>query len=163
MEPHALGSKKTTAGWVFGGLSFIPLIGVLFGIIAIIIGVAKKSKGPALLGLCGILVTVVLYGGLYYFGFVQKGSVYDDLRTQLVSQLMSNNAGQISLYKDKNSKLPAKLSDLGTPSPTNLLYLVDPWGTAFVYEVNADGTTFKLTSAGPDKALGTEDDIYNKY
>jgi len=35
--------------------------------------------------------------------------------------------------------------------------LTDPWGVNFEYE--SDGRTFKITSAGPDGSIGTEDDI----
>lgn len=44
-------SKKSTIGYVFGGLSFIPLIGVVFGTAAIIVGILNRTKGPIFLGL----------------------------------------------------------------------------------------------------------------
>ncbi|MEK7142957.1 MAG: hypothetical protein AAB785_01975 [Patescibacteria group bacterium] len=153
---------KSTAGWVFGWLSFIPLIGVLFGIIAIIIGTVKKTKGQIFLGIAGILVTIVLYGGLYYFGFIAKTGVYADLKVGLVSQLINTDAGQIALYKSQHGKLPAKLSDLGTPSQTNMFFLIDPWLTELSYTPKSDGT-FELRSAGPDKILNTNDDIAQTF
>ena len=154
--------NKIVAGWVFGGLSFIPLIGVLFGIIAIIIGIVKKSKGPAILGLCGILVTVIIYGSLFYFGFVAKTGVYADLRVKLATQTINTDAGQIALYKNKNGKLPEKFSDLGQPTQENLFFPSDPWMTDILYKPNVDGT-FELISAGPDKVFNTSDDIVVKF
>src|SRR5208283_1587576 len=68
--------------YVIGGLSFIPVIGVLFGIIAIIWGLVTKKLGGkklALIGTAGIAFTVVLYSGLFYFGVMQRGGVYDEL------------------------------------------------------------------------------------
>ena len=154
--------SKSIAGWIFGGLSFIPLIGVLFGIIAIIIGTVKKTKGQIFLGIAGIIVTVVLYGGLYYFGLVAKTGVYADLRVKLASQLINTDAGQISLYNNQYGKLPAELGDLGTPSQTNMFFTTDPWGTEILYTPISDGT-YELRSAGPDKVLNTSDDIEQTF
>ena len=153
---------KSVAGWIFGGLSFIPLLGVLFGIIAIIIGLVKKIKGQVFLGIAGILFTIILYGGLFYFGFVAKTGVYADLKVKLVSQLINTDAGQIVLYKNQHGKLPAKLSDLGTPSQTNIFYRDDPWMSEISYTPKSDGT-FELRSAGPDKILNTDDDIAQTF
>ena len=163
MENINLTSKKSSiAGWIFGGLSFIPLIGVLFGIIAIIIGAVKKTKGQIFLGIAGIIVTILIYGSLYYFGFVANTGVYADLRIKLVSQIISTDAGQISLYKSQHGKLPASLSELGTPSQTNMYFPTDSWGTNLSYKPNSDGT-FELRSAGPDKILNTSDDIAQTF
>lgn len=153
---------KSVAGWIFGGLSFIPLIGVLFGIIAIIIGAIKKIKGQIFLGIAGILFTVILYGGLFYFGFVAKTGVYADLKVNLASQLINTDAGQIVLYKNQHGKLPTKLSDLGTPSQTNMFFTTDPWDTELSYTPKNDGT-FELRSAGPDKILNTADDVVQTF
>ena len=154
--------SKSIAGWIFGGLSFIPLIGIIFGIIAIIIGASKKVKGQIFLGIAGILVTVCLYGGLYYFGFVAKTGIYADLRTKLALQIITTDAGQISLYKQQHGRLPTTFSDLGVPSQTNMFFGSDPWGSAITYLPDSSGH-FKLTSAGPDKVLNTMDDIQQSF
>ena len=87
-------------GYVLGGASFIPLLGLPLGLIAIIWGVTKwKQKGWHLiaLGLGGIIFTASLcscvgyaYSSLFYKGFVERGGVYDDLRTQLAKSLSEN-------------------------------------------------------------------------
>ena len=161
LDPSAP-KPKSVAGWIFGGLSFIPLLGVLFGIIAIIIGIIKKIKGQVFLGIAGILFTIILYGGLFYFGFVAKTGIYADLKVKLVSQIINTDAGQIALYKNRHGKLPAKLSDLGTPSQENVFFLSDVWGTELSYTPKSDGT-FELRSLGPDKILNTDDDIAQKF
>jgi len=73
--------KLGTAAYVVGGMSFIPLIGVLFGFAAIAWGLATKKLGGkrlAAIGGAGIAFTLVLYGALFYFGFAQRGGIYDD-------------------------------------------------------------------------------------
>ena len=153
--------KKAIAGYVFGGLSFIPAIGVIFGIIAITIGAVKKMKGPIYLGLGGIFLTVLIYGSLFYFGMVATSGPFADLRTQMMPNLLNTDAGQITLYKQKNGKLPEKLSDI--PSGQNNFFVpIDVWGTGIFYKPNKDGS-FELRSAGPDKILNTSDDIVVSY
>jgi hypothetical protein len=58
-------------------LSFVPWIGVLFGITSIIWGALKKKPKLKVIGFVGIFMTV-LYGSLYYYG-IKRGifsSVY---------------------------------------------------------------------------------------
>lgn len=155
-------NKKPIIGYIFGGLSFIPLIGVPFGITAIVLGVVKKTKIPIVLGILGILVTIGIYGSLYYFGFVAKSGPFVDLKVKLVDRILSDDAGQIAIYERKNGRLPDTLDDLGEPSPDNVYFPVDPWGTGIKYTLSSDGT-FELRSAGPDKFFGTEDDIAKTF
>jgi hypothetical protein len=160
-DPQAT-KPKSVAGWILGGLSFIPLIGVLFGIIAIIIGAKKKIKGQIFLGIAGILFTVALYSSLSYFGFAAKTGVFADLKVKLASQVINTDAGQIALYKNQHGKLPEKFSDVETPSQTNMFFTSDPWGTKIKYTPKSDGT-FELRSAGPDKVFNTSDDISQTF
>jgi hypothetical protein len=153
---------KSAAGWVFGGLSFIPLFGVLFGIVAIVIGAVKKTRGQIYLGIAGILFSVLLYGGIFYFGFIATTGPFAALKVREVPQLIKTDAGQIALYKSQHGKLPEILSDLGKPSEKNLFFTADPWGTKFKYTKLGDDH-FELTSAGPDGKFGTSDDITESF
>jgi len=63
-----------------------------------------------------------------------------------------------------NGKLPDALEELtqGTDDKPGLLKegsLNDSWGTPFSY--SKQGKKFKITSAGPDTEMGTQDDITN--
>lgn len=99
---------KSTAGWVFGGLSFIPLFGVLFGIVAIIIGAVRRTRGQIYLGIGGILFSVLLYGGIFYFGFIAKTGPFAALKVTEVPQLINIDAGQIALYKLNTANSPKR-------------------------------------------------------
>jgi hypothetical protein len=74
-------------------------------------------------------------------------------------------AAAIDLYYLENRELPATLSQLVLPSKrTNAPIAVripkDPWGEAYEYQVLRAGTSdYRLTSKGPDRQLGTRDDI----
>jgi Type II secretion system (T2SS), protein G len=153
---------KSTAGWVFAGLSFIPLFGIWFGIVAIVIGAVKKTTGQVYLGIAGILFSVLLYGGIFYFGFIAKTGPFAELKLKQVPQMIKTDAGQIALYKSQHGKLPEALADLGNPSEKTLFFTTDPWGTKFKYTKLGD-EHFELTSAGPDGEFGTSDDITETF
>lgn len=69
--------------YAIGGASFIPLLGVLFGLVAIVWGIAQRARLLVVLGTCGILFSVLVYGALFYFGIFQRGGIFDKLRSQL--------------------------------------------------------------------------------
>ena len=151
--------NEVVAAYVLGGISFIPLIGVLFGVAAIIIGAIKKTKGPIILGCCGILVTIILYGSLFYFGFVAKTGPFADLKKQLTSQIINDTKTRVLAYKaTHNNALPNSLQDLGQPTQQNPVFTFDAWNNQLVYVVNPDGS-FTITSNGPDGIPNTADDI----
>ena len=154
-------SKRSTLGYIFGGLSFIPLLGVVFGIAAIINGILNRTKGPIFLGLGGILVTIALYGGLFYFGFIAKFGPYYELKKQFDRQLLNQTKGQILIYKEKYKKLPDKLEDMGENSPENFYMTIDAWMNPIIYKPYNDGT-FEIRSRGPDGLTNTQDDIISR-
>jgi Type II secretion system (T2SS), protein G len=104
----------------------------------------------------------VVYGGVFYFGFIAKTGHYAKLKIRLVQQEMRIDAGQIALYRSQHGKPPAAFSDLGQPSEKNMFMTADPWGTQFKYTQLGDDH-FELTSAGPDAKFGTSDDITEKF
>lgn len=161
--PKEASKPKCVAGWVFGGMSFIPLIGVLFGIIAIILGAVKRRKGPIFLGIGGILFTVFIYGNLYYWSMVTTTGPYAELKVPLTKQLMDTDAGQIALYKNQHGALPVTLDEAASSSSEMVVFsTTDAWNNKFNYLPQKDGH-FQLISAGPDKVFGTSDDIQETF
>jgi hypothetical protein len=71
----------------------------------------------------------------------------------------------VQLYYLDRSMLPASLEELTWASPGGgapyLAELIpDPWGNDHLYEVQSDrARIYRITSAGPDGAFGTADDI----
>jgi hypothetical protein len=152
--------RLLTTSYIFGGISFIPLMGIPFGIVAIIIGAMKKTKTPIILGICGILLTVLIYGGLFFMMFANFGPYYE-LKGQVTEQMLTQTRGQILIYKEKYHKLPAKLDDIGTPSQNNFYMPTDMWMRPIIYKPHTDGT-FELRSSGPDGIPYTRDDIVSR-
>ena len=174
MESHILTDKNNEKlgafPYVIGGLSFIPLIGILFGIISIIWGIfTKKTGGKKLIiiGTIGISVTVLAYGGLFYFGFVQRGGVYDDLRTGLAKSSITQLAQAIEFHKVQHGNYPLTLEELKNSLPKdNLTFIIDPSIVGvneelrnFYYELNESKTQYYLLGVGADRQPFTADDI----
>jgi hypothetical protein len=161
--------KLGTFPFVIGGMSFIPMVGVLFGVIAIIWGLVTKKLGGkrlAAIGAGGIGFTIVIYGALFYFGFAQRGGVYDDLRAKLAQSTINSLAPSIELYKIQNGSYPESLKVLQRSLPKDgFVTVFDPSAVTlggepryFFYErVGEDH--YYLRGLGLDGKPFTEDDI----
>ncbi len=162
---------KRLAGlpFVIGGLSFIPLLGVLFGLVAVIWGLTTRKLGGkklALVGALGIVFTVVIYGSLFYFGFVQRGGVYDELRAKLAKTTLNSVVQAVEFYKLQHGNYPASLDELRSSLPKDsAIFIYDPTivgrGDApreFYYE-RVDAEHYFLRGVGPDGQPFTADDI----
>lgn len=151
--------------YAFGCASFVPLLGVIVGIIAMAVGLTSRRKGGrvlALLGAGGIAFSVLLYGGLFYFGFVQRGGVYDGLRAQLAQSTINALVPQIEFYRMEHGAYPASLQDLRRDAHGQALVMgFDPSSLVprpFYYErVGRDH--YYLRGVGPDGKPFTADDL----
>ncbi len=155
--------------YVIGGLSYIPLIGILFGGIAIVWGLATRKSGGrrlATIGTGGILFTLLLYSALFYFGFAQRGGVYDDLRSKLAASTLTSLVQAVEVYKLQNGRYPDSLETLRKSLPKgSFVSVFDPTDVRlggasryFYYEV-VDADHYYLLSVGPDGKPFTSDDI----
>lgn len=160
--------NKKSAGclaYVIGGMSFIPLVGVLFGIVAIIWGFAIKHTRLKIVGVAGIAFTIVLYSSLGYFGFVQEGGVYDDLRSKMAKSQLTIVVQSIELFKVQNGRYPKSLEELQKSLPENsMVFLHDPTQISvtepkFYYYKLIDSEHYHIRSYGRDGVLNTTDDV----
>ncbi len=161
--------KLGTFPFVVAGVSFIPGVGIMFGIIAIIWGLVTKKLGGkklAIIGASGIGFSIILYGSLFYFGFVQKGGVYDELRTELSKNTITSLVQTIEFYKIQNGKYPKSLELLKNSLPENTMVFVhDPTDVQmgkepqyYHYELK-DENHYYLLGIGSDKKPYTNDDV----
>jgi hypothetical protein len=174
-ELHGVNEQQENLGafpFVVGGLSFIPLIGVLFGVVAIAWGLTTKKAGGkklALIGGGGIALSVVLYSALFYFGFVQRGGVYDDLRARLSEGTITSLVQAIEFYRIQNGKYPESLEVLRKSLPENsMVFVFDPTDIGmggepryYHYEL-VNSEHYYLLGVGPDGQPFTQDDILPK-
>lgn len=151
--------------YAFGCASFVPLLGIFVGVIAIAIGLSSRKKGGrvlALLGAGGIAFSVLLYGSLFYFGFVQRGGVYDGLRAQMAQSTINALVPQIEFYRLQHGTYPPSLDALRKASSRqSVLMTFDP-STAiprpFYYE-RIGNDHYYLRGVGPDGKPFTADDL----
>ena len=158
--------------FVIGGMSFIPLIGVPFGMVSIAWGLATKKAGGkklALIGAGGIALTIVLYSSLFYFGFWYRGGVYDDLRSKLSETTLTSLVHAIEFYRTQHGDYPESLQVLHKSQPKNsLVFIADPSAVKmgeqprlYHYEL-IDRGHYYLLGAGPDGQPFTADDVLPK-
>jgi len=168
--PVAPQPKIHTAAYVLAAVSFIPLIGLLFGIAALVLSILgwrkRCAKIVALIASLGMLCTVALYGALFYFGFVQRGGVYDELRQQLTVNTLSTLVSEIEFYRLQHGAYPESLEQLQESQPNKPIFIVDTSNTPFsaepfrlfYYERSGDAHYY-LRSVGNDGKAFTADDI----
>ena len=142
--------------YIIAFLSFIPLLGLLFGIISIIFGFTKKSNLLKILGILGILFTIILYSGLFYFGFKTESS-YENWNV-----FTKNNLNKtfifIEYYKTQNQTYPDSLNYLKEYDEFSS-FIDLPKGNEFFYQKVSD-STYYFFGIGKDEKPFTEDDLY---
>jgi len=164
--------KISWAAYILGGISFIPLLGVPFGIAAAIWGMVKWKEGGkvvASMGIGGIAFTIVLYSALFYFGFVQRGGVYDELRAKMAKTNLTQLVQSIEFYNLQNGHYPVDLKTLKESLPENtFIFLGDMSKVSdmnhgqfpyYHYELTSDGKNYYLLGTGQDNLPFTPDDI----
>ena len=148
--------------FVIGGLSFIPLVGVLFGLVAIVWGLIARKRGGgklALVGAAGIAFSIILYGGFFYFGFVQRGGIYDDLRAKLAQNNLNALVMSVELYKLGHGEYPDTLDTLKASLKTGsveTITVIDPrigasgQADQLFYYKRVDADHYYLRGVAPD-------------
>jgi hypothetical protein len=159
----------SSTAFIIAGISFVPLLGVPFGIAAVLWGLLRLDRGGgkvAAVGAGGVLFSLLLYGGLFYFGFVKRGGLYDHLREQLASTMLTNLVSEIEFYRVEHGHYPDSLEDLsgGADDPAASIY--DPTVASvkgkqrlFYYKLSEDGSGYYLRGVGPDGVPFTADDL----
>lgn len=148
--------RLNTSDYIIAVLSFIPLVGVLFGIISIAFGFTKKSNLLKVLGSLGIFTTIIVYSALYYFGFKTESS-YENWNVFTKNNL---NKGfiYIEYYKTQNQTYPDSLEYFKKYDDFSS-FIDTPKGNKFYYEKVSD-TSYYFFGIGKDEIPFTDDDQY---
>ena len=121
--PSAPRAKIHITAYILAAVSFIPLLGLPFGLAALIWGILERRKRGAkivaLIASAGMLCTVAIYGALFYFGFVQRGGVYDEMRRQLAVNTLSTLVSEVEFYRLHTVSILNHWSSSKNPSRTN--------------------------------------------
>lgn len=127
----------------------------------------RQSKSG--FSLIEIMLVVAIMGMLAAMVAVNLGKHSLKARVNAARTSIGAIATAVKLYEMDTGKLPDSLENLmkGSGEPNwNGPYIeggtiqVDPWGSAFGYQKTGD-SGFKVSSSGPDRAAGNEDDLTN--
>lgn len=163
-------TKHGTGAFVLSGVSFIPLIGVLPGIICIInalISRKENSKKLGLIGFAGIMFTIIIYGVILPGVFNSKdfGKNFEPHAISAMTSLVRH----IEYYKLQNDKYPESIEELRSNlKDGEMVFSYDMSGPMsmgqkpreFYYEVLSDGKNYLLFGVGQDSSPFTADDIF---
>jgi hypothetical protein len=172
-SPGDEGPRKEGLGclpFAVAGMSFIPLVGILFGLVSIVWGIVAWARGGwklLVMGVAGIGMTLGLYGALFYFGIMVRGGVYDKLRAQLASQMLVELAKNVEFFKTINGRYPHALEELSRGEQR--VIIIDPTDVSgltnrrpprpFNYTLDPEKKTYDLRAVGVDGVPFTEDDL----
>ena len=113
-----------------------------------------------------IMVVIVIIGILATLVVPNVVGSSDEARVKKAQSDCSALATSVKLYRSNKGRLPDSLDALaGDEEKGKSWYLEnlpkDPWDSS--YELRElDGKDWEVCSAGPDRSMGTEDDISNK-
>ena len=163
--------KKHGVGvFVLAGISFIPLIGIFTGIICIVIAaMGRKSNSKLLgsLGFAGIMVSVVVYGSLFYKMSNDEG-FSKGFEVHAVSA-MTSLVRRVEYYKLQQGSYPESMTALRENlKEGEMVFSFDMSGPFnmggqqrdFYYEVISSGANYLLFGVGQDGEPFTGDDIF---
>lgn len=163
--------------WLF--LLLVPLVGLIWFIVLMCLrstsGENRFGQEPLKLLVGKTLVRIGVYGVVgvislcilfIHFGFLRRGGVYDNLRTQLGVNVITSLVSEIELYNTQNGKYPETLEAFhkSLPDTGNTVFVFDPTRVAmgkqryFHYEL-VDKSHYYLLGVGADEKPYTSDDV----
>ncbi len=110
-----------------------------------VLTVEKPSRRSIIIGLVSVAIVFTL--------FVTLMSQLDVFRTFQKARTVSKIErlkNKIDIYRVTHGRYPENLEIITNEK--------DPWGMPFIYIKTEEG--FKIFSSGPDKVMGTDDDVY---
>ncbi|GAB5496822.1 MAG: hypothetical protein Phyf2KO_19020 [Phycisphaerales bacterium] len=157
------------AGFVCSILGILGTCGLLcpIGLILSLFALRKPPRGLAIAGaIIGFVGSLWIIVGLLVFGVMFFAAIIaiialaaagaaitmPNIETYLT---MNQIHGEVAAYHDTMDTLPDSLVSITTLKPD---LQQDYWGNPLTYEI-IDADTYRLTSAGADGTIGTDDDI----
>jgi hypothetical protein len=156
--------------YVIGFFSFIPFLGVIFGMVAIVLGSLKPKTGGwklMSLGVSGILCTALLSFLIHQYLFDETSERLKGLQQQMAQGYMRQVVSMLEFYKQVHGTYPDKLDDLDGPKRlfTGHYLLTDKsLGSKsrdlYFYQKLPNGGGYYLLGRGPDGLPFTADDVF---
>jgi hypothetical protein len=153
---------KSKPPYLLGLLCLIPLVGAFVGLGLLLYGLLKyKDKWLSIIGVAGILWTVLVYSSLFYAGkhasIFQKG--FEDISQMQLNSLVKN----IEYYKLTHGHYPDRLERLQEDdklAPINDAAQGMNTKETVYYNYEKIGDKYSLFSSGRDGIPNTNDDLF---
>ena len=148
--------------YLLGLFCLIPLIGAFIGLVFIILGATRfKDKWFTLIGVFGIVFTIIVYSSLFYAG--KNASVFKNELVELSQMQLNSLVKNIEFYKLQNGQYPDSLQQL--TKDDNGVFIYDPIQSSQsrknnLYNYSKIGGKYNLFSSGEDGVPNTKDDLY---
>jgi len=149
--------------YLLGLLCLIPALGFIAGLVLLILGIVHfKDRVFIIMGAIGMLITIGIYGSLFYFSMntdVFRSGFADIAQTE-VNDLVKN----VEFYKLQNGNYPDSLQQIETKDSFTSIY--DPLSSKKLtdkqepFHYTRKGNRYLLFSVGQDGKANTADDIY---
>ena len=148
--------------YALGFLCLIPLIGAFAGLVFIFLGMAKyKDKWFTLMGVAGVLITVIMYSSLFYFS--RNSQTSREGFGEISQTYLNSLVAKIEFYKTENGKYPDSLQQLKKGKEIVLIHdpvQINKGNKENLFFYQRDSSRYKLFSRGQDGKPYTEDDLF---
>jgi len=155
-------NKVPNIFFLLSSLSFLPVIGIIIGIILLIILYKETFTNKKIVN--GIIIVGISSSFVFYFFISQTyiwGNVYHHPTVVESTKRVTNLVDKIEIHKKKYGSFPNSLNDLKNPSfGIDPILVVDKGynDSLYFYKLEDDG--YYLFSKGFDKTPFTSDDIF---
>jgi hypothetical protein len=168
----AKAKNKISAGeYIIGFCSFIPLMGILLGLVSIVLGALRFRNGGGkliALGASGILFSAAIYAAIFFT--VLKGNLFKHNSgfSSLTKQNLKSALMAVEFYKLVHGQYPDNLEDMTDKNNPvgHLMCIYDMSSftpgkklTPFYYQLTPNKRHYYLLSVGPDGLPFTADDV----
>ena len=159
---HRFFYPKPNYAW--GLLCLVPLIGFFNGIVMIVKGISKyKDIKYTVIGIGGVLLTIGLYGSLFYQ--MKFGTAFDSADKEMAVDNLNTLVKSIEFYKLQNNHYPDSLQEVNEGGLAVISDNMDKsdmfsFKNVKLYNYKKVGNKYILFSSGFDGIPYTKDDVY---
>lgn len=110
-----------------------------------------------------IMIVLTIIGILMAIGMANYSKVQNSAMKSSATQAMAQYPVAAMNFKTDNGRVPKDVQELLDGGYINKSLAMDPWKNNFQLQYDDATGIFKVISAGPDKKIGTKDDITQDF
>jgi hypothetical protein len=153
---------KSKPPYLLGLLCLIPLVGAFVGLGLLLYGLIKyKDKWLSIIGAAGILLTVLVYGSLFYA--MKNAPIFKKGFADIAQMQLNSLTKNIEFYKLQHGQYPDRLEQLLDDDklvPITDAIQLNQRRENSNYNYQKIGDKYLLFSSGQDGIPNTSDDLF---